>query len=324
MATAISSRSLPRRWTSIASKRFGPKVAACSRREKPLQAADALGEALSLWRGPALQDFAYEGFAQPEIARLEELRLATLEDRFDAQLAAGGDSELVADLEQLVEANPLRERLRLQLMLALYRSGRQADALEAYQRGRRLLADELGLEPGETLRRLETQILQQDPELDRPSVPPGAAVTPARRSARSRRWPVVAVAAAVLGIAAIAGLLIAATTGHDRQQPSVASLRIAVVRDAPRSVTHPSPIADGVRAAAENLGFRTKILYGGYALSGFLRKIASAARTSDLVVVDATPNLKALSRLTRRFPETRFLVPDSVSDKNASFAGSKT
>ena len=68
-----------------------------------------LGEALSLWRGPPLQDFAYEAFAQPEIARLEELRLATLEDRFDAQLAAGGDSELVADLEQLVEANPLRD-----------------------------------------------------------------------------------------------------------------------------------------------------------------------------------------------------------------------
>ena len=111
------------------------------------QAADALGEALSLWRGPALQGFADEGFAQPEIARLEELRLATLEDRFDAQLAAGRDSELVADLEQLVEANPLRERLRAQLMLALYRSGRQADALEAYQRGRRLLVDELGLEP---------------------------------------------------------------------------------------------------------------------------------------------------------------------------------
>ena len=285
------------------------------------QAADALGEALSLWRGPPHQDFAYEAFAQPEIARLEELRLATLEDRFDAQLAAGGDSELVADLEQLVEANPLRERLRAQLMLALYRSGRQADALEAYQRGRRLLVDELGLEPGETLRRLETQILQQDPELDRPSVPPGAAVTPAGRSARSRRWPVGAIAAAVLGIAAIAGLLIAATTGHDRQQPSVASLRVALVRDAPRSVTDASPTADGVRAAAEDLGLRPKILYGGYALSGFLRKIATAARTSDLVVVDATPNLEAVSRLTRRFPGTRFLVPDSVSDKSASFAG---
>jgi DNA-binding SARP family transcriptional activator len=140
------------------------------------EAADALGHALSLWRGPPLQDFAYEAFAQPEIARLEELRLATLEDRFDAQLAAGGDSELVADLEQLVEANPLRERLRAQLMLALYRSGRQADALEAYQRGRRLLVDELGLEPGETLRRLVTRILQQDPGLD------------VRACCRARRW----------------------------------------------------------------------------------------------------------------------------------------
>ena len=93
------------------------------------QAAEALGEALSLWRGAPLQDFAYERFAQSEIARLEELRLATLEDLFDARLAAGHDSGLVADLEQLVEANPLRERLRAQLMLALYRSGRQAEAL---------------------------------------------------------------------------------------------------------------------------------------------------------------------------------------------------
>ncbi|HEU5216147.1 MAG TPA: AfsR/SARP family transcriptional regulator, partial [Gaiellaceae bacterium] len=98
------------------------------------QAAEALDRALSLWRGRPLQDFAYETFAQPEIARLDELRLATLEDLFDARLAEGHDSELVADLDHLVEANPLRERLRGQLMVALYRSGRQADALEIYQR----------------------------------------------------------------------------------------------------------------------------------------------------------------------------------------------
>jgi len=139
------------------------------------QAVQVLGEALSLWRGPALQDFAYENFAEPEIARLEELRVATLEDRFDARLAAGESSELVADLEQLVDASPLRERPRAQLMLALYRSGRQAEALETYQRGRRLLADELGLEPGEPLRLLELRILQQDPELARPTPPPLAA-----------------------------------------------------------------------------------------------------------------------------------------------------
>ena len=132
-------------------------------------------------------------------------------------------------------------------MLALYRSGRQADALEAYQRGRRLLADELGLEPGETLRRLETRILQQDPELDRPSVPPGAAVTPARRSARSRRWPVVAVAAALLGIAAIAGLLIAATTGH---RPATAECCLVTHRARRRrSAESHRHVTDGRRGA---------------------------------------------------------------------------
>ena len=133
------------------------------------QAAETLGEALALWRGAPLQDFAYERFAQSEIGRLEGLRLATLKDLFDARLASGQDSELVADLEQLVGTNPLRERLRAQLMLALYRSGRQADALEVYQRGRRHLVDELGLEPSESLRRLEARILQQDHELDRPA-----------------------------------------------------------------------------------------------------------------------------------------------------------
>ena len=131
----------------------------------------------------------------------------------------------------------------------------------------------------------------------------------------------VAGAAALVGIAAIAAILVAATSGHSRQLPNAASLRVALIVDGPRNLTHTSATADGVRAAAEDLGFRPRILYGGYAVKGFLRKIAAAASTSDLVVVDATPNLEALSRLTRRFPETRFLVPDSVSDKNASFSG---
>jgi DNA-binding SARP family transcriptional activator len=285
------------------------------------QAADELGEALSLWRGGALQDFAYEGFAHSEIMRLEELRLATLEDRFDAQLAAGRDSELVADLEQLVEANPLRERLRAQLMLALYRSGRQADALETYQRGRRLLVDELGLEPSETLRQLETRILQHDPELDRPSAPG----TPTDANARPRRMTRLGVAAALLGIAAIAGLLIAATTDNGRRRPSTASLRVALVEPGQRDATSADPLATepitGLRAAAEQFGFRPKILYGGYG-DAFLQRVAAAARSNGLVIVGPTPatEIEALSGVTRRFPNTRFLVPDSVHDPAASFA----
>src|SRR6266511_1016449 len=112
----------------------------------PAAAEALLGEALALWRGDALADVAFEPFAQGEIARLTELRLATAEDQVEAGLAAGRHAEVVADLERLLAASPLRERLRGQLMLALYRSGRQADALRAYRDGRDLLVEELGLE----------------------------------------------------------------------------------------------------------------------------------------------------------------------------------
>ena len=129
-------------------------------------AAAKLREALALWRGPALADFAYEQFAQAAIVRLEELRLAALEERIEADLALGRHAQLVGELEGLVAEHPLRERLRGQLMLALYRSGRQAEALEAYQQARRTLVEELGIDPTPPLQALERAILQQDPGLD--------------------------------------------------------------------------------------------------------------------------------------------------------------
>ena len=132
-------------------------------------AAERLHDALSLWRGAGLADFASEPFAQREIGRLEELRLATLEERIEADLALGRHAELVGELEALVQEHPLRERLRGQLMLALYRSGRQAEALEAYQETRRTLVEELGIEPSRTLQELERAILNQDSELDSPA-----------------------------------------------------------------------------------------------------------------------------------------------------------
>src|SRR5439155_5669070 len=104
-------------------------------------------EALALWRGPALSDFSYEPFAHAEIARLEELRIGYLEERIEQDLAAGRHAELVGELDSLVATHPLRERLRRQLMLALYRSGRQAEALEVYQAARGVLVEELGIEP---------------------------------------------------------------------------------------------------------------------------------------------------------------------------------
>ena len=150
----------------------------------PARSADTLERALALWRGPPLADLAYESFAQAEIGRLEELRISALEDRIAADLDLGRHANLVAELRDLAEQHPLRERMRGQLMLALYRSGRQAEALEAFRDARRSLVAELGIEPDPTLQRLHALILDQDGSLDppKPAVPPrpGPAAVPFR------------------------------------------------------------------------------------------------------------------------------------------------
>jgi WD40 repeat protein/DNA-binding SARP family transcriptional activator len=133
------------------------------------QASASLRESLALWRGPPLADLAVESFAETDIARLEEQRLAALETRVEADLAAGRHAALVGELRQLVADNPTRERLAGQLMLALYRCGRQAEALEAYRDARQTLVDEIGVEPGPELRRLHEAILRQDDSLEPPS-----------------------------------------------------------------------------------------------------------------------------------------------------------
>jgi DNA-binding SARP family transcriptional activator len=137
----------------------------------PQTRAEKLRHALALWRGPALGDFAYEAWAQPHIAQLEEQRLAALEERVEADLEAGAHTELTGELEVLVEEFPMRERLRGQHMLALYRSGRQAEALQTYQEGRRLLVEQLGIDPSRELQRLHGAILRQDFVLQAPDTP---------------------------------------------------------------------------------------------------------------------------------------------------------
>ena len=139
----------------------------------PKGAAAAFEAALLLWRGAPLAGLGQEGFVPREAARLEDLRLAALEDLNEAKLALGHHSELVGELEALIGEHPYRERLRAQLMLALYRCERQADALQAYQNARRALVEELGIEPGERLRELERAVLAQDPALAAPAALPG-------------------------------------------------------------------------------------------------------------------------------------------------------
>lgn len=183
--------------------------------DDPARASAAYAAALELWRGPALADFAYEEFAQPEIAELEERRLAALEARADADLRLGRHAELVPELERLVADHPLRERMRGRLMLALYGSGRQADALERYAAGRRVMVDELGIEPGAELRELEGRILRQDPDLlparSSRRRPEPATVRRIRRPGRRT----IAGAAVLVAVAALAAIAVWITVGGD-------------------------------------------------------------------------------------------------------------
>jgi len=188
-------------------RRFGELLAEA----RPLErgpAAAKLREALALWRGPALADFTYDDFAGNEIERLEELRLAAIERRIDLEIALGHHDDLVPELEALVHAYPLRERLRAHLMVALYRSGRQAEALDAYRDARTALRDELGLEPSEELQALQRSILDHDPSLAAPPRVelPGAPRKSRPPGGRRLRRPLLAVAIGltILGGAAAA------------------------------------------------------------------------------------------------------------------------
>ena len=170
---------------------------AAGRHQESLQ---LLQEGLALWRGPPLADVADELDLPGEVARLEESRLTALEERFETELALGRGAELVADLEGLVAAHPLRERLRHELMVALYRADRQADALSVYQETRAMLVDELGLEPSQSLQRLERAILRQDPALVHADTAPASVPPPSdlglpaqvRKTVTVLVWEVVA------------------------------------------------------------------------------------------------------------------------------------
>jgi YVTN family beta-propeller protein len=213
-----------------------------AKREAPAAAAATLGGALELWRGAALADLAEEPFARAEIARLEEQRLAALEDRIDADLALGRHSSVVAELDGLVRTHPYRERLRGQLMLALYRSGRQADALDVYRDARSALAEELGLEPGHDLKDLERRILSQDPSLAAPSDPKRS---PRAHRRRPNRRALVLLAA--LAAAATAGVTIAVLelTDAETRAPIVAQANsVAVIDPATNAVVDAVPLGE--------------------------------------------------------------------------------
>ncbi len=210
------------------------------------RAAAQLREALALWRGPPLADFTDETFAQAEITRLEQLHAEVVENRIEADLALGQHAGVVRELEVIVASQPLRERPYQQLMVALYRCGRQADALAVYQEARRTLVDELGIEPGQQLRQLERAILQQDPSLElRSHEAPALAIVPRPGTARAyltstgggRR--LVAVGG---GLTLTLALLVAATT-HGSAHLAARPDSVAVIDGATADL---SAVATGV------------------------------------------------------------------------------
>src|SRR5215471_2877810 len=194
-------------------------------------ASTVLREAEALWRGRPLADLEFEPFARIEIERLQELRLTACEERIDAELALGQHNILIAELEALVNEHPLRERLRGQLMLALYRSGRQADALETYRSGQALLSDELALEPSPALRQLERSILLQEPALELPAPTPAAPPETTQPTEPEPRR----------------GLL-----GSKRRRAGLAGLALAVIAAAALSVTLTLGSSPALSASADS------------------------------------------------------------------------
>ena len=229
----------------------------------PGPAAASLRAALQLWRGNALGDLACEPFAQVETGRLEELRLGAVEDRIEADLALGRHADVVSELEALVATHPLRERLYGQLMIALYRGGRQAEALEAYQAARRHLVEELGLEPRPALQRLERAILRQDGSLELPGpAAPAPALYPApgtRQSSligpdrRKRRTRVTAVALA--GAAVLGGGLLIGSRGAPAAQAALAGVNgLVAVNTASGRLVAATPLNGAPEAVSSGAG----------------------------------------------------------------------
>ena len=225
----------------------------------PATAASVLRAGLGLWRGPPLADLGYEAFAQPAIAQLEELQLDALEERVEADLALGRDRELVGELRALVERHPLRERLRGQLMLALYRCGRQAEALEVYQEFRRALSEQLGLDPGPGLQRSSSPSSTGTPGSGTPSDKRAASRPAAGRPAPTRsnvglRRPQLAVGAALLAALAIAGAVVALGGGAATPVRAIVGDSVGAISPSGDAISTDVPFGSSPSAMATGAG----------------------------------------------------------------------
>ena len=281
-------------------------------------AIELTAAALAMWRGPALADVALSSAGRAEADRLEELRLRTYELRFDAELALGGHEQAIGELQTLVAQNPYRERFVAQLMLALYRSGRHAEALETYEQTRRRLDDDLGLQPSTDLQQLSGQIVRQDPALRRPT-PPAPVFTrpsPAEQTTRRAAVPIAtgAAVAAALALTASGG---AAVPEH--VTPSVTKLALVL----PGSADRPGSPAEGLATAVDS----SEILYNVESQTAVVdpkapepdvATVVARIRKGGVGLVVALgdgPGARALAKIVRLSPETRFVFVDaSLSD----------
>jgi DNA-binding SARP family transcriptional activator/basic membrane lipoprotein Med (substrate-binding protein (PBP1-ABC) superfamily) len=273
------------------------------------------GTALAMWRGPALADVALASAGRAEADRLEELRLRTYELRFGAELALACHEQAIGELQTLVAQNPYRERFVAQLMLALYRCGRHAEALETYEQARRRLDGDLGLQPSADLRQLSGQIVRQDPSLRPPPVRPAPRRLPPNRSPR------VAVPA-FIGVLLAAALVLAASGGAatpEHVRPTAKQLALVL----PGSPASRDPATDGLMVAADS----AELLYALNAQPVTVDPAASekgSALVSERIRRDGVgtvivkgdgPGAQALAARVRDLPETRFLFVDaSLSD----------
>jgi YVTN family beta-propeller protein len=226
---------------------------------EPDRAAIILREGLALWRGPPLGEFAYEAFATQAIAQLEELYLGALEERVEADLALGRHRDLVGELAAMVEQNPHRERLRAELMLTLYRCGRHPEALAVYQEYRRVVSEELGLDPGLGLQQLELAILNRDPSLDL-QLARGASAEPTTRL-RARRWPDLkpgrvglVVGGSVVIAVAVAAVVLTSSGGGARSLSVIAADSVGAINPAGDAIAAQVPVGSSPSRLAAGEG----------------------------------------------------------------------